>query len=167
MLYQPLLLPFHREKPLENHLLFFFDVKSLMPFWGLSLHIKIEIPELSDRRDSSGIVIESWCRNCPVALEVNLSALLLTFFFFLFLFFWCSNKRSNEGNYLRGICFILEERDKERKINFIKCICDDLQKQLINYRHNKWRERESTNSPCSHRSCVEGFDLVTVCFSCN
>lgn len=35
-----------RKSPPKNHLLFFFDVKSLMSFWGLSPHIKIEIPEL-------------------------------------------------------------------------------------------------------------------------
>lgn len=103
----------------------------------------IEIPELSDRCDSSDIVTESWCRILPAAIKVNLSALWWTFSFFL----RCINKRSRKEKYLGEICFILEEGWQKRKINFTKCICDDLQKQLINYSLNERRERESAQIP--------------------
>lgn len=42
-----------------------------MSFRGPSLHIKIEIPELSDGCDSGGIVTESRGRNRPAAIKVN------------------------------------------------------------------------------------------------
>lgn len=82
MLYQPP--PFPQRTALRKPFTFFLWCEELNVVRRLSLHIKIEIPQLSDGCDSSRIVTESWCRNCPAATKVNSSALLLTFSSFFF-----------------------------------------------------------------------------------
>lgn len=66
------------KSPRKNHLLFFFDVKSLMLFRGLSLHIGIEIPELSDRCYSSGVVTGRLMQKLSCGYESELECSVIT-----------------------------------------------------------------------------------------